>query len=272
MVLPRPWIYFAMIGLYLAYAVAMTVAQPHFLYPFSRAEIALQVYDRMLVEVPGVDPVRVVVTGTGSGADAVVLYFMGNAGNIAYFIPSLNQHHQAGRLVVAMEYRGGGGLPGRPSEARLKADALAVHDWASARYGNGKPLIVHGYSLGTGLAVHVAARRPTAGVILDAPFARICELMQRAALLPACHMPGVEKWDNLGEAQALAGQRVAILHGAQDRDIPIAEGRRLEAGLREAGAEVVFHEIAEGTHGNLPRLPAYRQALEGAIAGFLETP
>ena len=71
-------------------------------------------------------------------AAPVVLYFMGNAGSLAAFEPILARQRLGGApVVVAMTFRGGGGMDGRPSEAGLKSDALMAHDAAAGRIAGG---------------------------------------------------------------------------------------------------------------------------------------
>lgn len=247
-------------GLYLAYGALMVWLHPAFLYPFVQDPPRLAGFVRVEVEVPGAAPASVLVGGPEDGAP--LLFFMGNAGAAGLFETWLRLHAAAGRRVVALEYRGGGGLPGRPSEARLKADALAVHDWLAARSG---PVAVHGFSLGAGLAMHVAARRPVVAVILEAPFASACRLMARAALLPACRMP-VQRWDNLADAAAVRAP-VLVVHGTADRVIPLSEGRRLADAVAAAGRPARLAAVPGGHHGDLPAFAAYRDAVAEALAG-----
>ena len=89
------------------------------------------------------------------GEGPVVLYFMGNAGTISLFEPGLRPLVEAGFHVVALEYRGGAGRPGVPSEVVLKEDALLAADYA---LGLEKPVFVHGFSMGSGLRVLEVAR------------------------------------------------------------------------------------------------------------------
>jgi pimeloyl-ACP methyl ester carboxylesterase len=252
------WLVAAVLGTYAAYGLVMIRLHPAFLYPFAAEEAWVEGFARAEVPVAGADPVGVLVGGPPDGPP--VLFFMGNAGALGLFEPWLTLHSHAGRRVVAMEYRGGGGLAGQPSEARLKADALAVHDWVA---GQGGPVTVHGFSLGAGLAVHVAARRPVAAAILEAPFSSACRMMARAALLPACLMP-VQRWDSAAEAGALAAP-VLVIHGDADEVIPIGEGRRLARAVEAAGGDVRFEAVPAGHHGDLPSFPAYR----AAVARFL---
>ena len=66
-----------------------------------------------------------------------------------------------------MSYRGYAGSGGSPSEAALFSDALEIFDWLAERTDD---IVVHGESLGTGVATYVAAERPARALVLEAPF------------------------------------------------------------------------------------------------------
>ncbi|NNE88115.1 MAG: hypothetical protein HKN27_08560 [Silicimonas sp.] len=221
-----------LLGLYAVYAIAMVFMHPGHLYPFLQNDRVLQGFER--VELAADDGAALSLQEAERDGP-IVLYFMGNGGAISAFGPPLQTHVRAGRHVVAMEYRGGGGRSGQPSEAALKSDSLVIADWA---LGKGKPVVVHGYSLGTGLAVHVAKNRDVAAVILEAPYDRLCNLMTRSALLPACLMPGVQKWDTLADAPDVVAP-VLILHGASDRIIPPDRSAALASAFPNAERQVL---------------------------------
>jgi pimeloyl-ACP methyl ester carboxylesterase len=203
----------SLLGFYAIYAAAMVAAHTSLIYPFFATDQVLRGFLR--VELTAEDGTEISVQ-EAQGDGPIVLYFMGNAGALSAFDPPLQTHAAAGRHVIAMEYRGGAGRPGVPDETVLKSDALKVADWALAK---GKPLVLHGYSLGTGLAVHVASSREVAQVVLEAPFDRLCALMARRSVLPACFMPGVQRWDTLADAPSVRAP-VLILHGSEDVLIP----------------------------------------------------
>jgi pimeloyl-ACP methyl ester carboxylesterase len=96
--------------------------------------------------------------------DPLILYFGGNAEEVSWMLDEAARRTPgAGWLLV--DYRGYGSSGGSPSEKALSEDALRWYD----RFA-GQRIFLFGRSLGSGVAVHVAAARPVAGVILVAPF------------------------------------------------------------------------------------------------------
>lgn len=173
------------------------------------------------------------------GPDApVVVFFMGNTGRLKWFEPRLERMARLGVTLVAMGYRGGSDLPGRPGEAALKADALAFFDQVGDLIGcpglvESDPGRVHllGTSMGTGLALHVAARRRVASVILEAPFTRIADIVRRrtVGLIDVDAAWNTERWDSRADIVRVAAP-VLVIHGTFDLVVPFAMGREL-AGL-----------------------------------------
>ncbi len=242
-----------LIGSYLIYAIVMVFTHPQVIYPFGP-----DVFNNPAFRQEVVSDRQVAMAISEADSDLAVLFFMGNGGALSYFTYSLDAHSTAGRTIAAMEYPGGGGIPGKASETSLKADALEAYDWLATQHDG--PIAVHGFSLGTGLAVHVAAARPVVAVLLDAPYMTLCELMTKAAYLPACYVPGVQKWRSVDEVANLSAP-VLIQHGTDDQLIPISQGARLAEVMQEAGLEVTFHAVDGATHNNLAGQSGYAQRL-----------
>src|SRR5882724_5625843 len=99
----------------------------------------------------------------------VVIYFPGNGDFLAGAVGRLRAITSGGIGLVALSYRGYAGSSGQPSENGLLQDAAAAYAFASARYG-AERIVVWGFSLGTGVAVTVAAEQPVAKLILEAPY------------------------------------------------------------------------------------------------------
>src|SRR6266852_8430025 len=99
----------------------------------------------------------------------VVIYFPGNGDFLAGAVGRLRAITSGGIGLVALSYRCYAGSSGQPSENGLLQDAAAAYAFASARYG-AERIVVWGFSLGTGVAVTVAAEQPVAKLILEAPY------------------------------------------------------------------------------------------------------
>ena len=98
--------------------------------------------------------------------EAFVLRFSGDAGGAAKFFASRWQHRSVEMWVV--NYPGYGGSTGPRSLDALARASLATYDDLRKRAGD-RPIILDGFSLGTVPALHVAANRPVAGLILQNP-------------------------------------------------------------------------------------------------------
>jgi len=161
------------------------------------------------------------------GEKPVVLYFHGNGGALALRADRFRALIADGTGLLALSYRGYGGSSGSPSETGLVRDAEAVYEFAAARYQTAR-LALWGESLGTGVAVALAATHPVAAIMLDAPFTS-------AAAVGAAHYPFLPvRWlmkDPFYSDRRILDVRAPalVLHGARDDVVPIAFGEKLFA-------------------------------------------
>ena len=173
----------------------------------------------------------------------LVVYFMGNGGSLSLFEPALKLHLSEGHSVVAMGYRGGGGNPGEPSEAALKADALAFFDaLPSITGGRASPgtAHLHGFSLGAGLALSVAASRDVASVTLESAPPGVCDVVevQSQGQIPACERMRSDRWDNVPLLDRVEAP-VLALHGTEDHVVPFSLGRQFGRRVEASGGRFV---------------------------------
>jgi fermentation-respiration switch protein FrsA (DUF1100 family) len=168
----------------------------------------------------------------------VVLYFHGNGDFLAGFFGRFHDLIADGTGIVALSYRGYAGSSGQPSEQGLLRDAAAAYAFTAARYGADR-IIVWGFSLGTGVAVALAAEQPVARLILEAPYTSIVDVA-------ASGFPFVPvRWflrDRFHSDQRIARVTapLLIMHGTSDATIPIALGERLFALAHEPKQFVRF--------------------------------
>jgi fermentation-respiration switch protein FrsA (DUF1100 family) len=100
----------------------------------------------------------------------LVIYFGGNAEEVTSFAGDA-AHTYGNRAVLLVNYRGYGRSQGRPTEKLLVQDAAELFDWAARRSDiDAARIALHGRSLGTGVAVQLAAARPARCIVLTSPF------------------------------------------------------------------------------------------------------
>jgi uncharacterized protein len=155
----------------------------------------------------------------------VVIYCPGNGDSLAGSVARLRDIVSDGTGLVALSYRGYAGSSGHPSERGLLSDAAATYAFAAARYEPGR-MIAWGYSLGSGVAVALAADHPFGGLILEAPYTSITDIA--AAAFPWLPVRLLLKDRFASDARILrVTAPLLIMHGTEDATVPIAFGERL---------------------------------------------
>ena len=159
------------------------------------------------------------------GNKPVALYFHGNGGSLRNRVDRFRALTEDGSGLVALSYRGYGGSTGTPSEAGLIADALAAYAFTSARYGSER-IVLWGESLGSGVAVALAAQMPVGYLILQSPFTSAADVAaQKYWFVPVRLMMKDQFRSDLRIGKVAAP--VLILHGDRDDIVPIALAERL---------------------------------------------
>lgn len=104
---------------------------------------------------------------TRPGAAGTILYFGGNGFTIERYAPMTARALSPLKMnLMIVDHRGYGLSEGTPTTANIQSDGLSAFDYLSRLPAAG-PIIVHGQSLGSFIAGHVAASRPAAGVVLE---------------------------------------------------------------------------------------------------------
>ena len=176
----------------------------------------------------------------------VILYFHGNGDFLAGFFGRFRDLIADGTGVVALSFRGYAGSSGQPSEQGLLQDAAAAYAFAAARYSADR-IVVWGFSLGSGVAVALAAEQPVGRLILEASYTSIADVA--ASVFPIFPIRRVMR-DPFRSDQRIARVKAPLLfmHGARDATIPMGFGERLFALAHEPKQFVRF---PEGSHNDL---------------------
>ncbi|HEX5775919.1 MAG TPA: alpha/beta hydrolase [Caulobacteraceae bacterium] len=196
------------------------------------------------------------------GDRPVILHFNGNGGGLAIQRGRWRRIADAGVGFLAIGYRGYAGSTGHPTEAGLHEDARTAYRWLAARYPPER-IVVHGYSLGSGVAVRLAAEKPVRAVVLETPFTSAADVAAwRAPLLPMRLLMRdrfeSSRW--IGQVKA----PILIVHGDRDSVIPFAMGEKL---YQLAPEPKQFVRMRGSDHNTLTR-----DGLYGHVWNFLGVP
>jgi hypothetical protein len=193
------------------------------------------------------------------GARYTLLYSHGNAEDLEDISVLLDPLHTLGVSVLAYDYAGYGTSEGAPSERQLYEDIDAAYRWLVEKRGvaPGK-IVLYGRSLGSGPSVDLATRKPIGGLILESAFTSVFRVATRVSLLPWDHFTNLDK-------MPLVRCPVLVMHGTDDRLIPIHHGRA----LHDAAPPRKQSLWVEGSeHGDLPLVAGDR--FLASVRAFLD--
>lgn len=166
--------------------------------------------------------------GQAQPGQFTLLYFHGNGGTLASRAERIAAYLAQGQGIFMMAYRGYGGSTGTPSERANVADALLAFDTLAGKGVPPRNIILYGESLGTGVAVQVAAARRPGGLILDAPYTSIADVGARAYPYLPVKLLMRDRYETMrfiGQVQA----PLLVIHGDRDQVIPVHMGEKVYA-------------------------------------------
>ncbi|MEM7171741.1 MAG: alpha/beta hydrolase [Pseudomonadota bacterium] len=246
----------AILGAYLFLCLFMFFMQRNLLYPASKEVPRLERYPDLSIQAvetkpePGITlthwfrPPR----GPNAAENPVVVLFHGNAGHIGDRVDKhrdLFEKSDYGILLAG--YRGYGGNSGKPTEAGLLADARSALDWLAGQGISPERTVILGESLGSAVATQMAAERPLAALVLEAPPSSIADVAQSHYWYLPARWLLLDQWKSTDHIAHIDAP-LLILHGGRDNVVPQKFGRRLfEAAVEPKEA---FY-LPEGQHSNL---------------------
>ena len=176
----------------------------------------------------------------------VFLYFHGNGGSLRWRNERFRALVTDGSGLVALSYRGYGGSSGRPTETGLIDDATAAYAFAIARYSRER-IVLWGESLGSALAITLAAEKPVGCLVLEAPFTSAVDVgVQHYWFVPVRLLMKDQFHSDRRVSKVMAP--VLVVHGENDAVVPIILGERL-FGLIQASKR--FVRVAGAGHNDL---------------------
>lgn len=248
------WLLAIFLLLYLALCVALAVFQRSLIYfppPGGLEDPA----ETLMLQVPGAS-LRVSVRP--HDGPRALLYFGGNAEDVAQSLPAFSQEFPD-RALYLLHYRGYAGSSGKATEEALQSDAEALFDLVHATH---REIAVLGRSLGTGVAIRLASRRPVSRLVLVTPYDSMEELA--AGQFPYVPVSWFlrDKFESWRYAPAIRVPTL-ILMAEQDEVIPAASTRRLATRFNPG---VAYLKVLPGVgHNSISGSPKYFEILRGGL-------
>lgn len=179
-------------------------------------------------------------------AQATLLFFHGNAGNISHRLESLAIFHELGLNIFIFDYRGYGYSEGKPSEEGTYQDALAAWRYLTeSRHLSPEQIIMFGRSLGGAIAAWLAARRQPRGIILESAFTSVPDLAGEIFPFLPTRLLSRFQYNTRAEIARLHCP-VLLIHSPDDDIIPYHHSQTL---LQAAPDPKFFLQIKGGHNG-----------------------
>lgn len=192
-------------------------------------------------------------------AKGLIIYFHGNTGHLGRWGVVGEELTTYGFEVLMVDYRGFGKSSGKRTEETLHHDAQLIYDYALTLTDESK-VVVYGRSLGSGLAVKVAAENTPARLVLETPYYNLTGVV-------FYHFPFLPvRWILRYRFRSdwyidKVTSPVAIFHGTRDKVVPYKSGLRLYEKLTDSSDNIMV-TIARGKHSDLNKYPLFREKMK----------
>ncbi|MBX2851775.1 MAG: alpha/beta hydrolase [Phycisphaeraceae bacterium] len=192
-----------------------------------------------------------------SGPAPLAVFFHGNAELIGRQHGIIDLYHGLGIHVLMVEYRGYGHSDGTPSEAHIVADSLAVLEEVLGRDGvDVSRLVLHGRSVGGGIAAQVALQTDPAALIVESTFRSVSSMALRYGAPPFIVTSPLKSEDAFEEIDT----PILIMHGRHDTIVPVGHASKLEAAADDA--RVLLFDAGHNDLPNGDEITVYRGEIE----------
>ncbi|WP_394994474.1 alpha/beta hydrolase [Emticicia sp.] len=196
---------------------------------------------------------------TDSVSKGAVLYFHGNADNLARWGEHATQFTERGYDVVMYDYRGFGKSNGRFDEKNFLNDAQYIFDDLSRRYNPDK-IILYGRSLGCGAAIKVASENPVKKLILETPYYSLPDVAWS-------HLP-IFPFKYVSEFKVPAHQwlpkvhcDIHVFHGTDDEVVPYNQSIKLLT-TTNRNPDKTLTTLQGGHHRDLEKFKEYQAKMD----------
>ena len=184
----------------------------------------------------------------GAGPDSSGYWLLinhGNYGNIGYGDrPDFySRARDTGLNLLAYDYRGFGASDGTPTELGVYADAEASFRYLTDSLSvPADRIVIFGHSLGSGVAIELATRVPSAALVVEGAYTAVTDRGQELYPFLPVKLLASQRFASIDKIARVRVPKV-FLHSPSDDIIPFAHGERL---FRAAAEPKRFVPVAGG--------------------------
>ena len=201
------------------------------------------------------------------GSDIVVLIHHGNAGNLLNRLFLAKAFIQAGTSVFLYDYRGYGKSTGATSLNGIIDDGLAAFDFVKTQFHF--PIVFnYGESIGSGVACAVNSKRNANGLILQSGIVSLPKVAKDGVFFLNVFPDNLWPNPRLNNYAAVSQTRtpLLLLHGVQDKIVPISQSEALLSGA--ASPDKLLVSLPNCGHNDVGDQDA--QLFQSTIAAFVQ--
>jgi dipeptidyl aminopeptidase/acylaminoacyl peptidase len=197
------------------------------------------------------------------GMHPAAIYFGGRSEEVSWVARDAGTMFP-GMTVLVMNYRGYGDSHGSPGERQMIEDGQMLFDWLAAhKRVDPARIAVVGRSLGSGVALQVAAHRPVAALALITPYDSILAIAKRRFRSLPVSLLLKHRFESVKYAEKISAP-ILILRAESDTVVPHSHTDLLVSKLVTAPVDEI---VPRSDHFNIPYLPETQKQ----IAGFLQS-
>jgi dienelactone hydrolase len=191
------------------------------------------------------------LTPNAPGPHPGVIYFGGRSEEVSWAARDAGTMFP-GVAALIVNYRGYGDSHGFPGERQMIEDGEMLHNWlASHRHIDPARMAVVGRSLGSGVAVQLAARKPVAALALITPYDSILAIARRRFRSMPVALILRHRFESIKHAASVRAP-VLVIRAERDEVVPRMHTDSL---IAKFTAPVCDKTIAGSDHCNIPYAP-----------------
>lgn len=245
--------------IFLILVLVAYVAMNWYMYANQRQLMYFPATDRVTPAQVGLANVHEVMLQSASGLELVswygvaesgrptILFFHGNGGAVQHRAYRFRQYMAQGYGVFVLGYPGYGGNSGQPSEESFREASELAYEYLQGRGVLAQDMVIYGQSLGSAVAVQLAARVDANGLILEAPMSSTVDVAAHHYSFLLVNLLMKDTYKSIDYIERI-NMPLLVMHGSDDRIIPIEFGRTL---FDKASDPKRFEELRGAGHNNL---------------------